>query len=162
MDNLNLEQINTNNILDNEDFVYTQVKGDDGSIEIIGGGYKVSSSFLKAGLPIMTTTSSSTFDDIQDGGKKVSSPFENLAVPAGLFYINQKMPKIYDNKYDHYEPHNMLPDGIFDKLYALVDGSKKANSNKKTRKNRLLKEKDANTNTNTNITGKRKTKRTHP
>lgn len=158
MDNLNLEQINTNNILDNEDFVYTQVKGDDGSIEIIGGGYKVSSSFLKAGLPIMTTTSSSTFDDIQDGGKKVSSPFENLAVPAGLFYINQKMPKMYDNKYDHYESHNMLPDSIFDKLYALVDGSKKANSNKKTRKNRLLKEKDANA----NATGKRKTKRTHP
>ena len=153
-----LEQINTDNILDNEDFVYTQVKGDDGSIEIIGGGYKVSSSFLKAGMPIMTTTS--TFDNIQDGGKKVSSPFENLAVPAGLFYINQKMPKMYDNKYDHYEPHNMLPDSIFDKLYALVDGSKKANSNKKTRKNRLPKEKDANTNV--NVIGKRKTKRSHP
>lgn len=155
MDNIDLEQINTNNILDDEDFVYTQVKGDDGSVEIIGGGYKVSSSFLKAGMPIMTTTSSSssTFDDIQDGGKKVSSPFENLAVPAGLFYINQKMPKMYDNKYDHYEPHNMLPDSIFDKLYALVDGSKKANSNKKTRKNRLLK--DANT------SKKSKTKRTH-
>jgi len=154
MDNIDLEQINTNNILDDEDFVYTQVKGDDGSVEIIGGGYKVSSSFLKAGMPIMTTTSNSTFDDIQDGGKKVSSPFENLAVPAGLFYINQKMPKMYDNKYDHYEPHNMLPDSIFDKLYALVDGSKKANSNKKTRKNRVLKD--------INISKKSKTKRTHP
>jgi hypothetical protein len=127
--------------LDNDDFVYTQVKGDDGSVEIVGGGYKVNSFFMKAGMPIMTTTS--TFDNAQKGGeKKVSTPFENLAVPAGLFYVSQRIPK---HKEEHYTPHEMLPDNIFDKLYALVDGSKKAH--KKTRKNTIK------------ITNKRKSKR---
>ena len=34
-------------------------------------------------------------DREQDGGK-VSSPFENLAVPAGLFYINTRIKKNND------------------------------------------------------------------
>ena len=116
--NIDLELID--NGFNDDDFVYTQVKGDDGSTEIIGGGYKVNSIFLKAGMPLMTT---STFDRIQDGGKKVSTPFESLAIPAGLFYINQKMQKL-DNKEDiHYNPHNVIPDDLFDKLFALVDGT---------------------------------------
>ena len=145
---INLEQINSG--LEDEDFVYTQIKGNDGSIEIIGGGYKVKSAFLQAGMPVMSTTPS-TFDSIQDGGKKVSTPFENLAVPAGLFYINQNVPKTHDI---HYEPHNVIPDDLFDKLFALVDGHKK--SPKKTRKHRILKDTTIKA-----ITGKRKTKRTH-
>ena len=147
--NIDLEQINSG--LDDEDFVYTQVTGDDGSVEIVGGGYKVNSFFLKAGMPI-NSTSPSTFDSIQDGGKKVSTPFENLAVPAGLYYINQKVPKMNDV---HYEPHKVVPDDLFDKLFALVDGHKK--SPKKTRKHRVLKDTTIKA-----ITGKRKTKRSHP
>jgi len=127
-DNIDLELIN--NGLDDDDFVYTQVTGEDGTVEIVGGGYKVNSFFMKAGMPIMTTTSSNNENDLQTGGKKVSSPFENLAVPAGLFYVNQRVPKQVP---EEYKPHQMVPDNIFDKLYALVDATKK--SNKKTRKN---------------------------
>ena len=127
-DNIDLELIN--NGLDEDDFVYTQVTGQDGSVEIVGGGYKVNSFFMKAGMPIMTTTSSNGENDLQTGGKKVSSPFENLAVPAGLFYVNQRVPKQVS---EEYKPHQMAPDNIFDRLYALVDANKK--SNKKTRKN---------------------------
>ena len=129
-DNIDLKLIN--NGLDEDDFVYTQITGQDGSTEIVGGGYKVNSFFMKAGLPIMTTTSSDTYSDMQNGGKKmtVSTPFENLAVPAGLFYVNQRLPKQVS---EEYKPHQMVPDNIFDKLYALVDANKKPN--KKTRKN---------------------------
>jgi hypothetical protein len=127
-DNIDLKIVN--NGLEDDDFVYTQVTGDDGSIEIVGGGYKVNSFFMKAGIPIMTTTSSNGENDLQSGGKKVSSPFENLAVPAGLFYVNQRVPKQVS---EEYKPHEMIPDNIFDKLYALVDANKKPN--KKTRKN---------------------------
>lgn len=143
-DNIDLELIN--NGLDDDDFVYTQVTGQDGSVEIVGGGYKVNSFFMKAGMPIMTTTSLNHENEPQTGGKKVSSPFENLAVPAGLFYVNQKVPKQVSEEYMH---HQMLPDNIFDRLYALVDANKK--SNKKTRKN-IKKE--------VTKTNKRKTRRT--
>ena len=144
----NIETINGG--LDDDDFVYTQVKGDDGSVEIIGGGYKVNSFFMKAGMPIMMTTNS-TFE--QEGGKtQVSSPFENLAVPAGLFYVSQRVPK---QKEEHYTPHQMLPDDIFDKLYALVDGSKKAESKKKKTRKNISNEFELKPKT----TNKRKTKR---
>jgi hypothetical protein len=62
-------------------------------------------------------------------GGKVSSPFENLAVPAGLFYVNLRVPKNRDldkKKEEHfYKMHDHLSDEIFDKLYALVDANNK-------------------------------------
>ena len=76
-------------IFEGGDFVFTKANDPEtgGSI-IVGGGYKVKSFFLQGGIPAMTTLNKPD----QNGGK-VSSPFENLAVPAGLFYINQRVPK---------------------------------------------------------------------
>jgi hypothetical protein len=70
----------------------------------------------------------------QQSGGKVSSPFENLAVPAGLFYINQKIPKNSDLLAgdNHYKKHEMLSDDIMDKLFGLVEADKKRK--RKTRK----------------------------
>lgn len=131
--------------LDDDDFVYTQVTASDGSTEIFGGGYKVNSFFMKAGMPIMSTTANNQLEtDNQSGGKKVSSPFENLAVPAGLFYVNQPTSRGDTNKSEHYIEHKMLPDDIFDKLFAIMDANRKMP--KKTRRN--LKETIVKTNKN--------------
>lgn len=135
------DEINEN-VFEGNEFVFTK-SGD----EFVGGGYKVDSIFMKNGISPITTFNqpndvSSDVDEILKGGK-VSSPFENLAVPAGLFYINQKIPK-RDEKYINYENHKMLPDDIFDKLFSLVEVNKKPR--KQTRKH-------------TNKTSKKKTRR---
>jgi hypothetical protein len=62
--------------------------------KITGGGYNIESMLLKKGRSPMTTLN---HDVVQGGGKNdknVSSLFTDLAVPAGLFYVNQKVPDI--------------------------------------------------------------------
>lgn len=125
----NSENIEDMEIFDTNDFVLTRKKDDDGKIKIVGGGYKIKSSFLQGGNPIIRTINS----DTQLGGK-VSSPFENLAVPAGLFYVNMRVPKKYLDRetQQHYKPHETISDDMIDKLYSLVEVDKKRK--RKTRK----------------------------
>jgi hypothetical protein len=123
-------------IFDNDDFIFTKIIKENGKPEIIGGGYKVNSFFLQNEMSPMTTMNINGIISEQNGGKR-SSPFENLAVPAGLFYINQRVskerPDIDDDKQEkYYKNHNMLPDDIMDKLYGLVEIDKKRK--RKTRK----------------------------
>ena len=140
------------NIFNNEDFVLMKQKNDDGTEEIIGGGYKINSFFMENGEPILTTFNEESETDLdgkkkeqqgdkgQQGGK-VSSPFENLAVPAGLFYINQRV-STNKNKKDnehYYKKHEVISDDIMDKLFGLVEYNKK-----QQRKTRKQKPKNAN------------------
>ena len=131
------------NIFEGGEFVMLTQKGGDGEPEFVSGGYKVNSFFLSGRQPIMMQTFSGgqSIDD-QSGGK-VSTPFENLAVPAGLFYINQKVNK--KNRENYYKPHETASDDIIDKLFGLIDANKKQKkktkkqtkkiNNKKSRKN---------------------------
>ena len=117
-----------NDLFNGGDFVFKRMIDEKtGESTIVGGGYKINSFFLQGGIPAMTTLNSSD----QTGGK-VSSPFENLAVPAGLFYINQRVPKndLYKPEH-HYKEHEMLSDDMIDKLFGLVEAD-----NKKKRKTR--------------------------
>lgn len=123
-------------LFEGDDFVFTQDK--DGNV--IGGGYKVKSYFLQGGISPMTTYNSEQNEqnkqneqNEQNGGK-VSSPFENLAVPAGLFYVNMRIPKkdFERDSVEHYKPHQLASDEMIDKLYALVEVDKKRK--RKTRK----------------------------
>ena len=151
--NSNLD--NSSDIFSGDEFVFTKNYNPDGTSEIIGGGYKVNSFFLQDGIPAMTTFNNSdlfnpTFNSQQTGGK-VSNLFENLAIPAGLFYINQKNTKndndLINNK--SYQKHEMLSDNIMDKLFGLVEVDKKRKrktrkgidklNNRKTRKNIITK-----------------------
>jgi hypothetical protein len=104
-------------MFEGQDFVFTKKDG-----AFIGGGYTINSFLLKEGISPMTTLN----NENQKGGK-VSSPFENLAVPAGLFYINTRVPKKnHDNKYEeHYQAHTALPEDMVDRLYSLVEFDKK-------------------------------------
>jgi hypothetical protein len=148
--------------MDNSDFVFTQSTDENGNKIIIGGGYKIDSYFLKEEQPIMTTYNTPE-DEQQNGGKKVTSPFENLAVPAGIFYINQKTEKPKNIKTHYDENHSMLPEDIYDKLLGLVQPSQSKNKiNKINKKTRKYNDKPVSNEKNSNekITKKRKTRRT--
>lgn len=112
-------------LFDGNDFVLVK----DGNGNFIGGGYKIKSTFLNDDTPVMTTMNSTN----QDGGK-VSSPFENLAVPAGLFYVNMRVPKKEFKQFSEveYKQHNTISDDIMDKLFSMVELDKK--KKRKTRK----------------------------
>jgi hypothetical protein len=115
---------------EHDDFVFTQKTNENGETEIFGGGYKVESFFLQEGISPITT-----INDQFGGGDKVSSPFEHLAVPAGLFYINMKAPK--RNMSEHYEEHSPISDDIMEKLYNLISADKK--HQRKTKKHKPTK-----------------------
>ena len=123
--------INTNNedmdIFDSGDFVLMQKTKENGEKEFIGGGYKIESYFLNQGIPPMTTLNNS-----EQSGGKVSSPFENLAVPAGLYYVNMRMPKTKETEDYIYKEHTPLSDDIMDKLYSLIEVDKR--QKRKTKK----------------------------
>ena len=107
------------------EFVLTQTAGEDGNPQFVGGGYKIN--LFNSELSPLTTlnTSKSSNND-----SNVSSLFENLAIPSGLYYNHKKMPK--EECSYLYEPHNVLSDDIFDKLFGLVEYDKK--KKRKTRK----------------------------
>ena len=136
--NSTLDDSSNIDIFGSDEFVFTKNHKTDGTTEIIGGGYKVNSFFLQDGIPAMTTFNNSDFinsdfNNPEQTGGKVSSPFENLAVPAGLFYINQKIAKNDNHLINNpYQKHEMLSDDIMDKLYGLVEVDKKRK--RKTRK----------------------------
>lgn len=101
---------------------------------IMSGGYNVHSHMLQKGISPMQT-----FNISQNGGKddKVSSNFENLAVPAGLYYITQ--PKTKNDKYnyqEHYkDEHVPISDDIFDKLFEMIQYDNK--NKRKTKKQNI-------------------------
>jgi hypothetical protein len=130
MENITNTNIN-NNIFNGGDFVIST----GGNGEFISGGYTIASSFLGGDQSLMTTYNGGD----QDGGQ-VSSQFENLAVPAGLFYINTRIKKNNDIKREeHYNNRKTAPDEMIDKLYALVEFDKKRK--RKTKKHNIKKNK---------------------
>jgi len=115
---------------------YEEQRG--GNNIIMSGGYSVDSFLLKQGLSPMQT-----FGALEGGqsgvkqseGKQVSSIFENLAVPAGLFYINQKPTQdAYSNSKQKYMEHKMLPDNIFDEFIKMIEIDKHRKRQRKTRR----------------------------
>jgi hypothetical protein len=118
------------NLLTNADFVLTREIGKNGEINFVGGGYNVESFLLEKDMSPMYTLN----NDLKQNGGKVSSPFENLAVPAGLFFINQKIQKqMYtDNDTNLYKNHDTISDDIMDKLFGLANNDNK--KRKATRK----------------------------
>jgi len=131
----NTEEIE--DIFDGGEFVFTKNKGG----EVVGGGYKINSFFLQEGMSPITTLNKS--EQEQFGGK-VSSPFENLAVPAGIFYVNMRVPKkdLNRDSEQHYKAHETISDDMIDKLYSLVevDKKRKRKTRKVLRKHQIVKQ----------------------
>jgi hypothetical protein len=120
-------------IFEGNDLIF--YKNNDGNI--MSGGYDVESHMLRNGISPMRTLN---FE--QNGGRdkkeaKVSNGFENLAVPAGLFYICQSQSQSKNKnkdkeKHSYDKEHTPLPDDIFDKLYEMIEYNDK--KKRKTRK----------------------------
>jgi hypothetical protein len=114
----------------NDDLVFYKNSAGD----IMSGGYNVESHMLQKGISPMQT-----FNLSQNGGKddKVSSSFENLAIPAGLYYITQ--PNSKNNKYKdqktYDKEHVPLSDDIFDKLFEMIEYDDKRK--RKTKKQQI-------------------------
>ena len=96
---------------------------EDGKIK--SGGYSIESALLQKGVR----------GTYQEGGKKMTPPFENLAVPVGIYYVNQKFPKSDEGL--HYKEHTPISDDLYDKLFELAS-FQKAKSAKKTKKRATL------------------------
>ena len=122
-------------ILKNNDLIF--YKNDGGNI--MSGGYDVESHMLQNGISPMRTLNFEQNE--QNGGKekkekketKISNGFENLAVPAGLYYISQPQSKgNYKEQNSYNKEHTALPDDIFDKLYEMIEYADK--KKRKTKK----------------------------
>jgi hypothetical protein len=119
-------------LLQNDLIFYKNTDGD-----IMSGGYNVESHMLQNGISPMKT-----LNLFQQGGKddKISSNFENMAVPAGLYYITQQNPNSKNKQYkqmNYSKEHKELPDTIFDSLYQMIeyDDKKKRKTKKHVVKN---------------------------
>jgi len=106
---------------------------------IISGGYTIQSILLKENLAPMKTLNT------QYGGSNnnnVSNIFDNLAIPAGLFYTPQKGG---NNTVNEYSNASTLDDDIHDHLFKLIQVNKsnkkltKKNKNKNKKMNKISK-----------------------
>jgi hypothetical protein len=127
----------TTNILDADELVLRTTLDDQGNTKFIGGGFNINSYFLNDRISAITT-----FNNDEQNNDTVASLFDNLAVPAGLFYINQKIPKnnISNEEY-YYKQHNTASDDMIDKLFSLVETNKKQKRKTKKLTNKSTKSK---------------------
>ena len=75
-----------------------------------------------------------------NGGKaggSVSSVFSDLAVPAGLLYMQRSVAA----RHKHEKTNEMIPEGLYDKLFSLAqeDERKKPVKRRNTRRKRASK-----------------------
>jgi hypothetical protein len=125
----------SNSVLGHDDLLFYKEQHGGNDI-IMSGGYSVDSFLLKNGLSPMQTFGALEGGNKQSEGKKqVSSVFENLAVPAGLFYINQKPTQdAYSKSKQKSMEHKMLPDNIFDEFIKIIEIDKHRKRQRKTRR----------------------------
>ena len=132
-------------IITNNDLIFYEKDG-----VIMSGGYSLNSGLLHQGISPMKTintieqTQTAGASDVTDKESKVSDIFSNLAIPTGLYLINQKPLynsnsniniNMNNNLSQKLNEHSMIPDDIYDKLFNLVQldeqTKKKYNKTKK-------------------------------
>lgn len=116
--------------------------------KIMSGGFSIESLLWKNGEPLMYTANS---PGNLSGGNSVSSIFKNLAVPAGLLYQKsvEKKRKLFEYNEDGeelvggFKDSTVFPEDIHSLLMKMVEvnESGKTSHERKTRKNRVSKEK---------------------
>ena len=106
------------------DLVFYQEGGN-----IMSGGFLINNIFLGGNQPVLKTINSSK----TQSGDSVSSIFKDLAVPAGLFHLQQNPTK-------HFLPstfgsNEVVEDTLYDKLLKLMepDNDKRKKQSKKVK-----------------------------
>lgn len=126
----------TNVFTEGELILTEKIDKETGKKTIMSGGYKVDSHFLNNGIPLMTTSAKdvSPSEHLFGGGNEMK--YDTLAVPAGIYFINQKIPKYTENNsFDRFENRKVIDEDIFDKLFANAENSKRTKQKKLTRNN---------------------------
>jgi hypothetical protein len=135
---------NSTNGLNSNDLVFYK-EGE----SVMSGGYKLNSIFLQNGVPPMQTNNVNNTKKRNKGlesepdsdsektpslDKEVSSLFNDLVIPVGLFLNNSKLFPKNKVPFNKYEEHTMISDDIFDKLFNMVEYDSKKNKFSKTKK----------------------------
>lgn len=94
--------------------------------ETICGGFKVNNILLNSNNPALITMNSG-----KKPLNKVSSLFDDLAVPAGLLFINDKMTPRYSEK-----TNNVIDETLYDKLFNLARINTKKQSKRRLKINK--------------------------
>jgi len=127
------------------DFAFLQ----DSNGDITSGGYKLQTNLTEGG--VMTNIKQN--NNIQSGGA-INTALKDLAVPAGLFYLQQNLNNINEpyesvqkkikatnkskkSKKSKFNTDYVISENIFDKLLAMVDPSEKRVVDIKTRKRKV-------------------------
>lgn len=121
--------------MDFEDCVYNKTK--DGKVMV--GGYSLNS--ILSQYPLMSSNTNVKAGDIQSGGNGFAKMFQDLAVPAGLLYLQQSFNPKRDTFKNLVKDVDVIPDGIYDSLVNLVSKDSRRKHNAKTRKERNKKNK---------------------
>ena len=102
-----------------DDLIITKNSAD----ETICGGFKVNNILLNSNNPAIVTMNAGekTFN-------KVSSLFDDMAVPAGLLFIQDKLTPRYSEK-----TTSIIEDTIYDKLFNLAQINTKKQTKKQTK-----------------------------
>jgi hypothetical protein len=96
---------------------------------ITSGGFKVNSNCMTGGASALMPVGEGK-DKKSD---KVSSLFNDLAVPAGLFYMKNSLDKNFIQE----KSNEVVPSDLYDKLVELAENKpKKSKSKKKTLRNK--------------------------
>jgi hypothetical protein len=114
----------------------------DESGKLLSSGYSIESKFINDGniMPplaqLVNNNNNNTNDSESD---EFSSIYKNLAIPAGLSYINYPRMKGHEPELaeasDRYTFKEPLSDDVFDRLFELIQGpSSSRKTNKRTRK----------------------------
>lgn len=136
-------------IFNNNDLIMYEKDG-----KIMSGGYAVNSILMNSGMAPLNSyhyggskslersierSIERSKEGTNEEESKDISPFDNLAVPVGIFYINSDYIKSDYEKpnTNTYEQRYMLSDDIYDKLFELASfkQSKNTKNRKNTRKN---------------------------
>ena len=122
-----------NLVVNSEDMIYNKVDG-----QVMAGGYAVNSLFLAENIPLFkqVQTQQTQATPVLKC-EKFSDRFQNLAVPAGLLFINTHRTPLHMNPL-HMNPLHMNPemesqpinDDLYNKLLALVQTTDAMEQNK--------------------------------
>ena len=117
--------------------------------KIMSGGYLIDSILLKQGLsPITTINQQGGQNSDIDNNNRVSSIFENLAVPAGLLYIQSKGSSMTNLNERKKQENIVLDDDIHDEFLKSIEvafnvkkkkNTKRQKNNNKNNKNKSKK-----------------------
>ena len=148
-----------NLVVNSEDMIYNKVDG-----QVMAGGYAVNSLFLAENIPLFKQVQAMQAQQVQADQmqqmqappvlkcEKFSDRFQNLAVPAGLLFINTHRTPLHMNPLHmnplhmnplHMNPLHMNPesqpinDDLYNKLLALVqttDAMEQNNAEKPAKK----------------------------